>query len=166
MRAAVCVGLVWLAVEAGQGRGVEIIYDKYSAPTPVGTWSYSFAVGVGKGNDPSYVPTLSNMGGLAVSPGGGPSNPAAGWIHQDPAHHDEDTIRAFRTYLLSPTDLSGGDDGHSIYVNGTFVGGGGFGVAVNTTINLVAGVATEVDLLGYNGPGPWQLVWPTRPAWR
>src|SRR5581483_8455268 len=101
--------------------------------------------------------------GYVSYPGGGPSNPAAGWIHQNPAFYDEDTIRVFRTYLLSDTDVAipihlGVDDGHSIYVNDGFVGGGGYGVAVNQIISLTAGVPAKIELLGYNGPGPWQLV--------
>jgi hypothetical protein len=166
-------GVRWLVVSllvmgsAQYGKG-EVIYDQYACATPNGAWSYSFSVGVGKGKDPSYIPLLSDLR-RTVSPGyvsypdGGPSVPTAGWIHQDPAHYNEDTIRVFRTHLLSSMNVSipvqlGGDDGHSLYVNGSFVGGGGCGVAVNSTIHLTAGVPTEVTLLGYNRTGPWQLV--------
>ena len=48
-----------------------------------------------------------------------------------------------------------GDDGHSVFVNGIFVGGGGFAeeVLFNLTVNPDAPVKLEV--VGYNGPGPF-----------
>lgn len=148
------------------GAQADFISTTFGTATADNSWSYFRAVGVGKGNRPSYVPLHSDYAGMEIfeglvsyPDGASPS----GWIHYEPSLYDEDTIRVFRTYVLSDIDQSfsvhlGGDDGHSIYVDGAFLGGGGFGVPVEPTIHLTAGVITEIELLGYNGPGPWQLV--------
>ncbi len=147
----------------------DIIFDQYGTPQTNNAWEYYRAVGVGKGNSSTYIPRQEDyfgkevLEGNVVYPGGGPSNPAAGWIHQEPSLYSEDTIRIFRTYVISDFSQSipihlGADDGHSIYLDGVFLGGGGFGVPVNVIVPLTAGVPHQLELLGYNGPGPWQLV--------
>ena len=165
-RALIPAVVIFLAAVPLRG---DYITSVYGTATPDDAWAYYRAVGVGRGNSSTYVPVRADYTGKEIFegfvfyPGGGPSNPAAGWIHREPSLYNEDTIRVFRTYVLSATDMSvpivlGTDDGHSIYVDGVFMGGGGFGVPVEPTINLKAGGVTEIELLGYNGPGPWQLV--------
>jgi hypothetical protein len=72
-----------------------------------------------------------------------------------------DTIQVFQTYVQSAADLDlaiivGGDDGHSLFVDQAFVGGGGYGDAgVKYTLHLQANILVLVDLVGYNGPGNW-----------
>jgi hypothetical protein len=75
---------------------------------------------------------------------------------------EQDYFHIFTTYLLSETDqtielIAGGDDGHSAFVNGTFMGGGGFAVPVPFSVTLRAGVPKKLQLAGYNNTGPWSF---------
>jgi hypothetical protein len=162
MRTPAAASLVLLLVLATSAQA-DFIYTTYQSPTPENSWAYSIAVGVGRGNSTNYVPTLADAAGKAVFEGYVSYPGGLGWIHYQPSLYDEDTTRIFTTYVMADHDMSipvvvGGDDGSSIYINGIFSGGGGFGASTDTTLNLKAGVATRIDLLGYNGPGPWELV--------
>jgi hypothetical protein len=138
------------------------ILTTFGSGTPQGSWAYSTAIAVGKGNSISYIPLKSDAIGLTFQgyvfyPGG------TGWLNSSNAYFDEDTIRVFRTYVLSDTNMvlplaAGIDDGHSIYVNDVFADGDPFGIGSAAIANLKAGVPTKIELLGYNGPGPSQFL--------
>jgi hypothetical protein len=64
------------------------------------------------------------------------------------------------TWLLSATNRSlnlvfGGDDGHSLFVDGQFAGGAGYGPFVSNTISLRANVPRKLELVIYNSIGGW-----------
>jgi hypothetical protein len=71
-------------------------------------------------------------------------------------------FHVFDTYVLSDHDQTiplgiRGDDGHSLFVDGAFVGGGGSGQAVNFNLALQAGVKRRLTLAGYNGAGDFSF---------
>lgn len=73
---------------------------------------------------------------------------------------DYKSIHTFGTWLISDFDqtiqlLFGGDDGHSLFVDGSFVGGAGFGINVIVDIDLLANQAIYLELVGYNNSGTW-----------
>ena len=64
------------------------------------------------------------------------------------------------TWILSTSNQSinlafNGDDGHSLFVDGEFLDGGGFGVAVSGTFSLSAYVPRKLELAIYNSLGGW-----------
>lgn len=74
---------------------------------------------------------------------------------------DTRTVHVLSTYILSTVDQtvdlfqSGGDDGHSLFLDGGFIAGGGYNTQVPASINLVANTAYELEFVGYNYTGPW-----------
>src|SRR4051812_47480583 len=80
-------------------------------------------------------------------------------LPSNPANYDEDIIRVFQTFVLADSDTTlhlhpDGDDGHSVYVNDGFIGGGGFGAVIDFDLGLVSGVPVKLEVAVYNGPGP------------
>jgi hypothetical protein len=72
------------------------------------------------------------------------------------------SLHVFDTYIMSTFDQSltlyiDGDDGHSLFIDGSFVGGGGFNANVRPTINLLANTAYHLTLAGANYGGPYVL---------
>jgi hypothetical protein len=134
----------------------DFITTKFGSGTPVGSWAYSKAEGVGHGNDTTYMPVLNDWS-PAVFQGYVYRLPEV-WNTVGSGIHDEDTIYVFRTFAMSTSDITipmrlGGDDGHSIYINDVFVGGGGFAANIDFDLFLAAGVPTKIELGNYNGPG-------------
>lgn len=126
--------------------------------TPVDSWKYSQLLNAGHGQSTTYyATTYAEYENAALQ----------GYItynHDTPAdsfYGDAyDSIQVFGTYLESKQNQQltihfGGDDGSSLFVNGQFVGGGGFGATTYYTLDLHAGVPMLIDLVGYNGPGNW-----------
>src|SRR5262249_761286 len=73
---------------------------------------------------------------------------------------DEDTVFVFSTMVQSTSPVTipliwGGDDGSSVFLNGHFMGGGGFSVGTAFDLTVGPGAPIKLDLVGYNGPGPW-----------
>jgi hypothetical protein len=71
-------------------------------------------------------------------------------------------FRTFETWILSETDValslgSGGDDGHSIFVDGAFVEGDGFGKNVCPDLVLKAGVPRRLVLTSNESGGGWHV---------
>jgi hypothetical protein len=91
--------------------------------------------------------------------------PSVGW--QGPG--DQDSFQVFHTYVLSTSSQTipiqiDGDDGHSLFVIGSFVTGGGFAVVANYSLALTANIPVELTLVDYNGPGSWNVgLWRTNP---
>lgn len=128
-----------------------------------GSWAYSKSVGVGHGNDISYQPLIADWSGADfqgyVHQGSGEFPGIGGYWHTVGAGtHDEDTIYVFTTYMMSQSDVIipihfDGDDGHSVYIDGVLVGGGGFAVQVDFDLHLSANVPVHIEIGDYNGPG-------------
>jgi len=71
-------------------------------------------------------------------------------------------FRVYETWVESETDVTlslrlNGDDGHSIFVDGLFVVGGGFNEAYQPDIDLVAGTPRRLQLTSNNAGGPWYV---------
>ena len=129
--------------------------------TPIDSWGYFQLLNAGHGQSTTYFPTTVGEYQNAVFQGFVTYNhsgtPPSDWYGQA-----FDSIQVFSTYLLPDHNITltlqeGADDGHSLFVNRQFVGGGGFGTAVNYTLSLSAGVPTLLEVVGYNGPGPWEF---------
>jgi len=72
------------------------------------------------------------------------------------------SFRTYETWVLSESTVtlslgSGGDDGHSIFVDGVFVAGGGYGVDIYPELLLQAGVPRRVLLTSNNAIGGWHV---------
>src|SRR4029077_14268003 len=48
-----------------------------------------------------------------------------------------------------------GDDGHSLFVDGVFRGGGGFASTPTFNLSFTPGQIHQVTVAGYNGPANW-----------
>ena len=150
--------LALLSGEAGQARA-GLIYTS----SPVGSWSYSYGTNAGHGYSSTYYPTSTAeyqtatfQGYISYNQTNADGSAYFGPIYDDPG----DTFHIFTTYVTSTaTQIIGitiaGDDGHSLFVNDEFVEGGGFGSILTYDLMLNAGVSTELQLAGYNGPGGW-----------
>ena len=126
--------------------------------TPVNSWGYSELTNAGHGQSTTYFATTYAEYDTAVFQGFVTYN--HGTPHTSFYGDDFDSIQVFSAFLTSQqsetlTIAFGGDDGSSRLVNHQFVGGGGFGATTIYNLSLQAGVATEIDLVGYNGPGNW-----------
>jgi hypothetical protein len=140
--------------------------------TPVESWSYSTLSNAGHGQSTTYYPTSTSAFASAVSQGyvryDPEMVPAVGWQGSG----DQDSFQVFNTYVLStmtqtiPIQIDG-DDGHSLFVNGSFVTGGGFAVIANYSLSLTANIPVELTLVDYNGPGGWNVgIWQTQPVYQ
>lgn len=129
--------------------------------TPVGSWNYYEQLNAGHGSSTDYYATTAAEYQSVVFQGyvtyNAGSPPSLGyWFGQG-----FDSFQVFSTYIQSDTNMTlpvllGGDDGHSLFVNHVFVGGGGYGDnGVPYTLNLQAAVPVFIEIVGYNGPGPW-----------
>jgi hypothetical protein len=153
------LSVMFLGGTIGISHALPLIYTG----TPVQSWAYSNLVsgsfGIG------YFPTqISEYRGVAFQ----------GYVtYSDPANPDPDvigrfggvyvgqayTFHIFKTYVVSDKDqilhlTVGGDDGHSLFVNDLFVGGGGFAQDVFYDLNLQQNVPIKLELAGYDSVGP------------
>lgn len=134
--------------------------DDVFTDTPEGSWSYSELLNAGQGESTTYFPTTVAEFAAATFQGYVTYDPAVsglGWTGSA-----VDSIQVFTTFATSSSDITipvvlGGDDGHSLFVDGVFIGGGGFSVPVYADLVLTATVPRRIDLVGHNGPGNW--VW-------
>ncbi len=68
----------------------------------------------------------------------------------------------FETHIMSSIDQvitvnMGGDDGHSIFIDDLFMGGGGFASHVPTALNMVANTSYKITLALANYTGGWHV---------
>src|SRR5262245_61717367 len=134
------------------------VTDTYGVSLPEDAWAYFKFSNAGHNFDTTYIPNRSDilssqLLGFVVTP------PNGAWGGAD-FNSDEDTVFVFSTMVQSTSPVTipliwGGDDGSSVFVNGHFMGGGGFsvGTAFDLTVNPDAPI--KLDVVGYNGPGPW-----------
>jgi hypothetical protein len=134
------------------------VTDVYGVSTPEDAWAYLKFANASHGFDTTYVPTRSDVSnsqflGFVVTPATGAWGGAEFF-------EDEDTVFVFATVVRSTNPVTiplvwNGDDGHSVFVNGIFVGGGGFGEEVSFDLTVNPDAPVKLELVGYNGPGPW-----------
>ena len=124
-----------------------------------GAWSYLKADAVGGGQSTTYVPTLADIDAAqfiadVVAPTSGR------WTWEEFGGFHEDVVRVFRTYLFAEIDMHidvvlTGDDGHALYQDRHLLTGGGFGSVLSSTIEILGGHPSMVEVATYNGPGGW-----------
>lgn len=129
--------------------------------TPDDSWSYFQETNTNHRYSTTYFPTsatdFSNAAfqGWVTYNGGSPT--PSWWEGQG-----ENSFQIFSTIITSSTDITipikvGSDDGHSLFINNNFVGGGGFGIDYYGNITLQANVPVLVTIAGYNGIGSWEF---------
>lgn len=127
--------------------------------TPDDSWSYSLLDPANQGASTSYYPQLRSDFEDAIFQDFVTYSdvPTANW-HQSPGQVD--SIHLFTTYALATEDLTlpmalVGDDGHSLFLDETFIGGALFGDKVKHDLVLQAWTPTKIEVVGYNAGGPW-----------
>ena len=75
---------------------------------------------------------------------------------------DNGGFRVYETWVQTDSDVvlslsSGGDDGHSVFIDREFVGGAGFGVSLFPDLILQAGVPCRLTLTSNNAIGGWHV---------
>jgi len=83
------------------------------------------------------------------------------WFGIASNEHDTTTMHVFETFIESSIDQQvtfsfGGDDGHSLFLDDTFLVGGGFGVWNSTTVDMIAGISYRLTFVGNNNSGSWR----------
>ena len=73
---------------------------------------------------------------------------------------DYRSVHVFDTYITSYIDQevtfrAGGDDGHSIFIDGVFQSGAGFGTTAATSLNMTANTQYKLTFIGNNYTGPY-----------
>jgi len=127
-----------------------------------GLWAYSYDAGPNASivNAASFATTTAHYSG-AVSQGYvGDSGTSDFDLWDSGGLSDSRTTHVFSTYIKSSLNQSittrvGGDDGHSIFIDGIFDVGGGFGVSAVSTLNMVANTVYFLEVVNYNFGGPW-----------
>jgi hypothetical protein len=124
---------------------------------PEGAWSYSTLSTIVGGMN--YYPTLESEFSSAsfvnyVTYG----YPANGWFAQQGSVAGG--FHVFTTWVTSNQNqtisfVNGGDDGHSVFIDGNFLGGAGFGVNVTGDISFAAGVPRRLTVVTHNSGGEW-----------
>ena len=72
------------------------------------------------------------------------------------------STRVFTTYIMSSIDqtvrfAAGGDDGHSIFVDDTFLAGAGYAVSAISVFNMIANQSYKLTSVGNNYGGHFEL---------
>lgn len=146
-----------------------ITSNLYAAPlsfvaSPVNAWAYSFQSESSVGDNAAYVPSISDITS-AVFQGYAPDSPPSPdtWGGVLAPYSQSFSFHTFETHVVSSTDqvvsvVLDGDDGHTLYVDGLNVGGGGFGVPVNYDLHFTAGVPIDLKIVGYNNGYIWTWI--------
>jgi len=135
-----------------------------SSPTSTeDLWGYSYQTGVNLGSS-SYVTSTSQFAS-AVHQGYlvGDTHPTAthvDYFSSAGVPGDNYTAHVFSTYIMSTINQTlefqfDGDDGHSLFLDGVFLDGGGYSIDGDATITLLANVSYNLEFVGTNSTGPW-----------
>lgn len=135
---------------------------------PNNAWTVSVVAPAGQGNSTVFAPVPADYVGATPLGYYSDANMAIGTVF---GSGGEDTIRLFKTFVYadSPTTVHlpiyvGGDDGHSVTLNGatilTHVLGGPFS---EITLDLHPGI-NELEAAVYNGPGASLIQLTTNPS--
>ncbi len=125
-------------------------------------WQYSYKANYsGVGNAYSYATTASNYTDAAFQ----------GYVeglHNTTDYNtlnsrgaaDYRTVHVLSTYIMSTTNQTvdfrlGGDDGHSLFLNGNLLAGAGYGTSLITSADLLANTIYKLDFVGYNYTMAW-----------
>lgn len=122
-----------------------------------GTWKYSWKVSPQKSTQ-WYVSCAEDLTHFKNDGYATYSKEYPGWF----VGHSGLLLRMYETWVFSSSDvtlslLSGGDDGHSVFIDGVYVNGDGFGVDVQPDLILKAGVPRHLRLISYNAIGQWHV---------
>ena len=154
-------GCIFAAILSMQGLSAVTIVS-----VPEGAWSYStLSTNVGGIN---YYPTQeSEFSSASFVSYVTYAFPAKGWFAwQGPA---PDGFHVFTAWVTSNQNrtisfVNGGDDGHSVFIDGNFLGGAGFGVNVTGDISFAAGVTRRLTLVTHNSGGESHAAFFTNPS--
>ena len=122
---------------------------------PEGAWRYSYK-GQLSGSTTWYASNTNELAGLTS--GGYVTYETPGWFHGSSGLQ----LRTYETWVVAEADVtlscgSGGDDGHSVFIDGVFIVGGGYGVNVYFDLVLQAGVPRRLLLASNNALGSWHV---------
>ncbi len=134
-----------------------------SSPASVdGLWAYSYDAGpnLSIASASSFATTAANYSSTVFQGYVGDSGTSDYDLWDSGGLSDDRTTHVFSTYIMSSVNQSittrvGGDDGHSIFIDGIFDVGGGFGVSAVSTLNMVANTVYFLEVVNYNFGGPW-----------
>ena len=137
------------------------------AALPEGAWAYSTLSTVA--GDLNYFPTqeseFSSASFVSYMTYDSIFN---GWFMQR-SFSAPSGFHVFTTWVTSSQDqtisfINGGNDGHSLFIDGTFLGGAGFGVDSTGNFSLATGVPRRLTLVTHNSGGDWHANLFTNPS--
>lgn len=128
--------------------------------TPVNAWAYSHLPESGTTKGPTYYPQSTSDYQGAQFVGYVTYNNTIGGSFGPIYGTNGLGYHIFTTYLTASQDMTipirvGGDDGHSLFINDTFVGGSAFGQYVLYDLQVTAGSTTKIEVAGYEAGGGW-----------
>lgn len=162
-RVVLCVG--WILACGSRESRAALIAGTVTG-TPVDSWRYSELLDAGHGFSTTYYPRQrADFAGAVFREYvtyGTILNPDWPYMWHGSG---EDSVQVFSTYIVSDRDQTvamafTGDDGHSVFLDGEFLVGAGFGeppcaAGRGFELALTANVPRRLELVGYNGPGNW-----------
>jgi serine/threonine protein kinase len=141
-------------------------YNVMFTSNATGSWRYS-ELAVQHPQNPLYFPTSAREFAAARFQGYASYRDCAGWSYPvtdaGPAFFDwtiTPGYKIFTTWILSATNrtlnvVCTGDDGHSLFVDGKFLAGGGHPDIVTASVELKANIPRQLTLAVYNSEGGW-----------
>ena len=153
-------GSIFAAILSMQGLSAVTI-----VPAPEGAWSYSTLSTIVGGIN--YYPTQESQFSSASFVNYVTYGSAKGWFAQQGSAPGG--FHVFKTWVTSSQNqlisfINGGDDGHSVFIDGTFLGGAGFGVNVAADIAFTAGVPRRLTVVTHNSGGEMHANFFTNPS--
>jgi len=143
-----------------------VVHNVVFTNTANGSWRYSELI-VPQPQSPTYFPTSAVEFATSSFRGYVSYVDCGGWFDPKtdagPAIFDtfgNQGYQIFSTWILSNTNrtlnlAATGDDGHSLFVDGQFMVGGGQAEIISATVTLTAHVPRELTLAVYNSIGGW-----------
>ena len=125
--------------------------------SPIGAWRFSSKARMSS-STAWYASSTGELAGVTFDGYVTYGPEAAGWF-LDGAGGD---FKVFETWVRSDADVtvwirSGGDDGHSVFVDGEFLAGGAMGETLNLAVEMDAGHSRHVLLTSNNALGGWHV---------
>lgn len=130
-------------------------------------WTYSYAVD-SQINSAAFYYQSSSQYATAALQGyvtGAPNphiwNPAYSEFGNSASSQVRSTVHVFDTFIMSTIDQTiqfnhGGDDGHSLFLDGVFLSGAGYAVSpAPVYVSMIANTAYELTFVGANYTGQW-----------
>jgi len=126
-------------------------------------WEYSYQTGVFISSS-SYVTNTSQFAS-AVHQGyvigdTHPTSTTVDYFSSGGVSGDSNTAHVFSTYIMSTVDQTlnfvfDGDDGHSLFLDGVFLDGGGYSIDGYASVTMLGNVSYNLEFVGTNRSGPW-----------